>query len=31
VAVSIAEQLPEGGLIRPKHVAIECDLNGILK
>jgi hypothetical protein len=31
VAVSIGEQLPEDGLVRPKHVAIECDFNGILK
>jgi hypothetical protein len=23
--------MPEGGLVRPKHVAIECDFNGILK
>jgi hypothetical protein len=23
--------LPEDGLLRPKHVAIECDFNGILK
>jgi hypothetical protein len=25
------EHLPEDGLIRPKHVAIKCDFNGILK
>jgi hypothetical protein len=31
VAVSIGEQPPEGGLVRPKHAAIECDFNGILK
>jgi hypothetical protein len=31
VAVSIGEQLPENGLVRPNHVAIECDFNGILK
>jgi hypothetical protein len=30
-AVSIGEQLPEDGLLRPKHVAIEGDFNGILK
>jgi hypothetical protein len=30
-AVSISEQLPEDGLVRPKHVAIECDFNAILK
>jgi hypothetical protein len=24
-------QLPEEGLVRPKHVAVECDFNGILK
>jgi hypothetical protein len=30
-AVSIGEQLPEDGLIRPKHVAIRCDFNDILK
>jgi hypothetical protein len=27
----ISEQLLEGGLVRPKHVAVECDFNGILK
>jgi hypothetical protein len=25
------EQLPEDGVERPKHVAIEFDFNGILK
>jgi hypothetical protein len=30
-AVSIGEHLPEDGLVKPKHVAIECDYNGILK
>jgi hypothetical protein len=25
------EQLPEDGLVRPKHVATKCDLNDILK
>jgi hypothetical protein len=30
-AVSISEQLPEDGLERPKHVAIICDFNDILK
>jgi hypothetical protein len=30
-AVSTGEQLPEDGLVRPKHIAIECDFNGILK
>jgi hypothetical protein len=30
-AVSVGEQLPEDGLVRPKHVATECDFNGILK
>jgi hypothetical protein len=29
--VSIDEQLPEDGLVRPKHVAIHCDFNDILK
>jgi hypothetical protein len=29
--VAIGEQLPEDGLVRPKHVAIECNFNGILK
>jgi hypothetical protein len=29
--VSIDEQLPEDGLVRPKHVAIKCDFNDILK
>jgi hypothetical protein len=24
-AVAVGEQLPEDGLVRPKHVAIECD------
>jgi hypothetical protein len=26
--VSIDEQLPEDGLVRPKHVAIKCNFNG---
>jgi hypothetical protein len=30
-AVSIGEQFPEDGLVRPKHVVIECDFSGILK
>jgi hypothetical protein len=30
-AISIAEQLPEDGVERPKHITIECDFNGILK
>jgi hypothetical protein len=30
-AVSTGEQLPEDGLVRPKHVAIECDFNGIFE
>jgi hypothetical protein len=30
-AVSVGEQLPEDGLVRPKCVAIECEFNGILK
>jgi hypothetical protein len=30
-AVSIDEQLHEGGLIRQKRVAIECDFNDMLK
>jgi hypothetical protein len=29
--VSNSEQLPEDGLVRPKHVAIKCDFNEILK
>jgi hypothetical protein len=29
--ISVGEQLPEDGLVRPKHVALECDFNGILK
>jgi hypothetical protein len=31
VAVSSGEQLPEDGLVRPKHVAIKCHFNGTLK
>jgi hypothetical protein len=31
VAVSTGEHLPEDGHVKPKHVAIECDFNGILK
>jgi hypothetical protein len=30
-AVSINEQFPEDDLVRPKHVAIKCDFNDILK
>jgi hypothetical protein len=30
-AVSVGEQLTEGGLVRLKYVAIDCDFNGILK
>jgi hypothetical protein len=30
-AVSTGEELPENGLVGLKHVAIEFDLNGILK
>jgi hypothetical protein len=30
-AVSIGEQFPESGLVKPKHVAIKCDFNDILK
>jgi hypothetical protein len=30
-AVSIDEQLAEGGLVRPKHVPFKCDFNDILK
>jgi hypothetical protein len=26
---STGEQLPGDGLVRPKHVAIECDFNGL--
>jgi hypothetical protein len=29
--VSIDEQLAEDGLVRPKHVAIKCDFDDILK
>jgi hypothetical protein len=29
--VLFSEQLPEDGLVKPKHVAIECDFNDILK
>jgi hypothetical protein len=29
--VHTCEQLPQDGLVRPKHIAIECDFNGILK
>jgi hypothetical protein len=31
VAVSVGEQLPEDGLVRQKHVAVESDFNGLLK
>jgi hypothetical protein len=31
VAVSVGEQLPEDCLVMPKHVAIKCDFNDILK
>jgi hypothetical protein len=30
-AVSIAEQLPEDGLVRPKCVTVKYDFNNILK
>jgi hypothetical protein len=30
-AVSISEQLPEDGLVRPKHVATKCDFSDIYK
>jgi hypothetical protein len=30
-AVSIGEQLPEDGLVRPKHVAIKYDFNDIFR
>jgi hypothetical protein len=30
-AVSISEQLPEDGLVRPKNVANKCDFNDIFK
>jgi hypothetical protein len=30
-AVSVSEQFPEDGHVRPKHVPIKCDFNGILK
>jgi hypothetical protein len=30
-AVSNYEQFSEDGLVRPKHVAIKCDFNNILK
>jgi hypothetical protein len=30
-AVSVDEQLPEGGSIRQKHVAIKRDFNDMLK
>jgi hypothetical protein len=30
-AGSIGEQLPEDGFVRPKHVGIKRDFNGILK
>jgi hypothetical protein len=30
-AVSITEQLPEDGLVRPKHVAVKCDFDDNLK
>jgi hypothetical protein len=30
-AVSIGEQLPEDGLVRLKHVAVDCGFTGILK
>jgi hypothetical protein len=29
-AVSVVEQFPEDGLVTLKHIAIECDFNGIL-
>jgi hypothetical protein len=31
MAISIGEQLHEDGFVRPKHVAIKCDFNDILK
>jgi hypothetical protein len=31
VALLIDEQLTEGGLVKPKHVAIICDFNDISK
>jgi hypothetical protein len=27
----VVEQLPEDGIVRPKHSAIKCDVNNILK
>jgi hypothetical protein len=30
-AVSVREKIPEDGIVRPKHVAIKCDFNEILK
>jgi 3-phosphoglycerate kinase len=30
VTVSKSEQLPEDGQVRPKHVAVDCDINVIL-
>jgi hypothetical protein len=30
-AVLADEQLPDDGLVRPKHIAIICDFNDILK
>jgi hypothetical protein len=30
VAVLKSEQLPEDGQVMPKHVAVDCDFNGIL-
>jgi hypothetical protein len=31
IDISIGEQLPEDGLVRPEHVATECEFNCILK
>jgi hypothetical protein len=31
VALSTGEQLPEDGLVKPKHIAIKYDFNDILK
>jgi hypothetical protein len=30
-SVSIDKQLPEGGLVRPKHIEIKCEFNEMLK
>jgi hypothetical protein len=31
MSMSIGEQLPETDLVRPKHLAVKCDFNDILK